>query len=155
MNSRAILSAQNGNVHMRHDLPRFIRMMEDGWLDTRRRSSPTATRSSQVNDALNASAEKRDLSGVIVPELAAAGAEDDEVGRGKPHDVAVTVALEQLDELAVQALGLVRLERLDPGLERTCSVDVSSHISSPDRPVKAESPSSNSSSNASPSIDST
>ena len=28
--SRAILSAQNGNVRMRHDLPRFIRMLEDG-----------------------------------------------------------------------------------------------------------------------------
>ena len=32
---RAILGAQNGNVRMRHDLPRFIRMMEDGWLDPR------------------------------------------------------------------------------------------------------------------------
>ena len=30
--SRAILSAQNGNCRMRHDLPRFIRMMEDGWV---------------------------------------------------------------------------------------------------------------------------
>ena len=28
--SRAILSAQNGNCRMRHDLPRFIAMMEDG-----------------------------------------------------------------------------------------------------------------------------
>ena len=64
--SRAILSAQNGNVRMRHDLPRFIRMMEDGWVDseaiiTRRYSLD------EINDALHASAEKRDLSGVIVP----------------------------------------------------------------------------------------
>ncbi len=66
VHSRAILSAQNGNVRMRHDLPRFIRMMEDGWVDpeaiiTRRYSLD------EVNDALHASAEKRDLSGVIVP----------------------------------------------------------------------------------------
>jgi len=64
--SRAILSAQNGNVRMRHDLPRFIRMMEDGRLDPR----PIVTSRyslDEIDDALNASAEKRDLSGVIVP----------------------------------------------------------------------------------------
>ena len=64
--SRAILSAQNGNVRMRHDLPRFIRMMEDGQLDPR----PIVTSRyslDEIDDALQASAEKRDLSGVIVP----------------------------------------------------------------------------------------
>ena len=64
--SRAILSAQNGNVRMRHDLPRFIRMMEDGRLDPR----PIITNRyplDEIDDALHASAEKRDLSGVIVP----------------------------------------------------------------------------------------
>jgi Zn-dependent alcohol dehydrogenase len=64
--SRAILSAQNGNVRMRYDLPRFIRMMEDGWVDPR----PIITSRYSldgINDALHASAEKRDLSGVIVP----------------------------------------------------------------------------------------
>ena len=64
--SRAILSAQNGNVRMRHDLPRFIRMMEDGWVT----AEPIITRRyalDEINDALAASSEKRDLSGVIVP----------------------------------------------------------------------------------------
>lgn len=64
--SRAILSAQNGNVRMRHDLPRFIRMLEDGWIT----AEPIVTRRytlDEINDALHASAEKRDLSGVIVP----------------------------------------------------------------------------------------
>jgi S-(hydroxymethyl)glutathione dehydrogenase/alcohol dehydrogenase len=64
--SRAILSAQNGNVRMRHDLPRFIRMMEQGRLDPR----PIITKRyslDEIDDALHASAEKRDLSGVIVP----------------------------------------------------------------------------------------
>lgn len=64
--SRAILSAQNGHVHMRHHLPIYIRMMEDGLLD------PEAIVTSryaldEINDALAASAEKRDLSGVILP----------------------------------------------------------------------------------------
>lgn len=66
--SRAILSAQNGNVRMRHDLPRFVRMMEDG----RVTPEPIITRRytlDEINDALQASAEKRDLSGVIVPSL--------------------------------------------------------------------------------------
>ena len=66
---RAILGAQNGNVRMRRDLPRFIRMMEDGWLDPR----PIITSRyplARIDDALHASAEKRDLSGVIVPSLA-------------------------------------------------------------------------------------
>jgi Zn-dependent alcohol dehydrogenase len=64
--SRAILSAQNGNVRMRQDLPRFIRMLEDGWIT----AEPIVTRRyslDEINDALHASAEKRDLSGVIVP----------------------------------------------------------------------------------------
>ncbi len=63
---RAILSAQNGNVRMRHDLPRFIRMLEDGWVT----AEPIITRRyslDEINDALHASAEMRDLSGVIVP----------------------------------------------------------------------------------------
>ncbi len=64
--SRAILSAQNGNVRMRHDLPRFIRMLEDGLVT----AEPIITRRyalDEINEALHASAEKRDLSGVIVP----------------------------------------------------------------------------------------
>jgi S-(hydroxymethyl)glutathione dehydrogenase/alcohol dehydrogenase len=66
--SRRILSAQNGNCRMRHDLPRFIRMMEDGLVT----AEPIITgryRLDEIDDALQASAEKRDLSGVIVPSL--------------------------------------------------------------------------------------
>jgi len=66
--SRAILSAQNGNCRMRHDLPRFIRMMEDGWV-TPEPIITTRYPLDAINDALRASIEKRDLSGVIVPSL--------------------------------------------------------------------------------------
>jgi S-(hydroxymethyl)glutathione dehydrogenase/alcohol dehydrogenase len=66
--SRRILSAQNGNCRMRHDLPRFVRMMQDG----RVTPEPIITRRyrlDEIDEALDASAEKRDLSGVIVPSL--------------------------------------------------------------------------------------
>jgi S-(hydroxymethyl)glutathione dehydrogenase / alcohol dehydrogenase len=66
---RAILGAQNGNVRMRRDLPRLIRMMEAGWLDP----EPIITTRyplDRIDDALHASADKRDLSGVIIPGLA-------------------------------------------------------------------------------------
>jgi S-(hydroxymethyl)glutathione dehydrogenase/alcohol dehydrogenase len=63
--SRAILSAQNGHVRMRHHLPIYIRLMEDGLLHP---EEIVTSRYSldEINDALAASAEKRDLSGVIV-----------------------------------------------------------------------------------------
>ncbi len=67
---RTIEGAQNGRVRMRSDLPRFIRMMEDGLLDP----EPIITSRyplARIDDALRASAEQRDLSGVIVPSLPA------------------------------------------------------------------------------------
>jgi S-(hydroxymethyl)glutathione dehydrogenase/alcohol dehydrogenase len=66
--SRAIISTQNGNVRMRADLPRFARMIEDGLLT----ADPIVTTKyalDDINEALHASDEKRDLSGVIVPGL--------------------------------------------------------------------------------------
>jgi S-(hydroxymethyl)glutathione dehydrogenase/alcohol dehydrogenase len=51
---------------MRRDLPLFVSMLEDGRLD----AEPIITARyglDQINDALAASAEKRDLTGVIVP----------------------------------------------------------------------------------------
>src|SRR5207253_2716664 len=48
---RAIFSTQNGNVRMRRDLPRFIRMLEDG----RIAAEPIVTRRyplEQINEAL-------------------------------------------------------------------------------------------------------
>jgi S-(hydroxymethyl)glutathione dehydrogenase/alcohol dehydrogenase len=67
--SRAIISTQNGNVRMRADLPRFARMIEDG-LITADPIITTRYALDDVNEALHASDEKRDLSGVIVPGLA-------------------------------------------------------------------------------------
>jgi S-(hydroxymethyl)glutathione dehydrogenase/alcohol dehydrogenase len=66
--SRAIISTQNGNVHMGGDLPRFIKMMEDGVV-TAEPIVTTRYSLDDINDALHASDEKRDLSGVIVPSL--------------------------------------------------------------------------------------
>ena len=51
--SREVISAQNGKVRMRHDLPRFIRMMEDGLVTP----EPIITSEytlDQINDALHA-----------------------------------------------------------------------------------------------------
>jgi S-(hydroxymethyl)glutathione dehydrogenase / alcohol dehydrogenase len=66
LQGRRLLSCQNGNVRMRRDLPLFVSMLEDGRLD----AEPIITARyglDQINDALAASAEKRDLTGVIVP----------------------------------------------------------------------------------------
>jgi S-(hydroxymethyl)glutathione dehydrogenase/alcohol dehydrogenase len=64
--SRRILSAQNGNCRMRHDLPRFIRMMEDGWV-----LKPIITRRYRLAKSTTRSAPPRRsaTSGVIVPRL--------------------------------------------------------------------------------------
>jgi S-(hydroxymethyl)glutathione dehydrogenase/alcohol dehydrogenase len=67
--SRAIISTQNGNVRMRADIPRFARMIEDGIL-TAEPIITTRYALDDINEALHASDEKRDLSGVIVPGLA-------------------------------------------------------------------------------------
>jgi S-(hydroxymethyl)glutathione dehydrogenase / alcohol dehydrogenase len=66
--SRAIISTQNGNVHMRSAIPAYARMIEDGWIT----AEPIVTTKyalDDINDALHASDEKRDLSGVIMPGL--------------------------------------------------------------------------------------
>jgi S-(hydroxymethyl)glutathione dehydrogenase/alcohol dehydrogenase len=66
--SRAIISTQNGNVRMRSDIPRFARLIEEGKLT----ADPIVTTKyalDDINDALHASDEKRDLSGVIMPSL--------------------------------------------------------------------------------------
>jgi S-(hydroxymethyl)glutathione dehydrogenase/alcohol dehydrogenase len=66
LQGRRLLSCQNGNVRMRRDLPLFVSMLEDGRLD----AGPIITSRyglEGINEALAASAEKRDLTGVIVP----------------------------------------------------------------------------------------
>jgi S-(hydroxymethyl)glutathione dehydrogenase/alcohol dehydrogenase len=66
LQGRRVLSCQNGNVRMRRDLPLFVAMLEDGRLD----AEPIITTRyplEGINEALAASGEKRDLTGVIVP----------------------------------------------------------------------------------------
>jgi Zn-dependent alcohol dehydrogenase len=66
LQGRRVMSCQNGNVRMRRDLPLFVGMLEDGRLD----AEPIITSRyglDDINDALAASADKRDLTGVIVP----------------------------------------------------------------------------------------
>jgi hypothetical protein len=66
LQGRRVLSCQNGNVRMRRDLPLFVGMLEDGRLD----AEPIITSRyalDEINEALSASADKRDLTGVIVP----------------------------------------------------------------------------------------
>lgn len=63
--SRSVLSTQNGNVHMRRDLPRCVDLLERGLLD----AAPIITARYQlddINDALAASRSLEDLCGVIV-----------------------------------------------------------------------------------------
>jgi S-(hydroxymethyl)glutathione dehydrogenase/alcohol dehydrogenase len=64
--SREIFSAQNGNVRMRRDLPRYIRLMEDGRISPERIITNRYPLD-QINEALHASAQKQDLSGVLIP----------------------------------------------------------------------------------------
>jgi S-(hydroxymethyl)glutathione dehydrogenase/alcohol dehydrogenase len=65
LRGRDIKSCQNGRVRMRRDLPRFVRMIEDGLVDPK----PIITSRyslDEINDAARASDAREDLSGVIV-----------------------------------------------------------------------------------------
>jgi S-(hydroxymethyl)glutathione dehydrogenase/alcohol dehydrogenase len=62
---RDIRSCQNGRCRMRRDIPRFVRMLEDGLID----AEPIITsryRLDEINETLAASEARRDLSGVLV-----------------------------------------------------------------------------------------
>jgi S-(hydroxymethyl)glutathione dehydrogenase/alcohol dehydrogenase len=66
LQGKTVHSCQNGRVRMRRDLPRFVRMIEDGRVDPK----PIITRRyalDEINDALQASATRQDLTGVIEP----------------------------------------------------------------------------------------
>jgi S-(hydroxymethyl)glutathione dehydrogenase / alcohol dehydrogenase len=65
LRGRDVRSCQNGRVRMRRDIPRFVRMLEDSVVDAR----PIITAHyplEQINDALQASGAREDLSGVIL-----------------------------------------------------------------------------------------
>ncbi len=62
---RTIISTQNGNVRMRRDLPRYVSLLESGGLD----AGPIITNRyplEKINDAMQASRELRDISGLLV-----------------------------------------------------------------------------------------
>ena len=66
LRGRTLLSAQNGRCQMRRDIPRYVGLLEDGQLD----AAPIITgryRLADINDALEAAAARRGLTGVIVP----------------------------------------------------------------------------------------
>jgi Zn-dependent alcohol dehydrogenase len=66
LRGRSLLSCQMGMVRMRRDLPRYVRMLEAGVLDPR----PILTGTyplDRIQDAVEASCARADLTGVIVP----------------------------------------------------------------------------------------
>ena len=66
LRAKDVRSCQNGRVRMRRDIPRFVRMIEEGLVDPR----PIISRHyalEEINDAVAASDARQDLTGVIVP----------------------------------------------------------------------------------------
>jgi S-(hydroxymethyl)glutathione dehydrogenase / alcohol dehydrogenase len=66
LRGKALLGCQNGRCRMRDDIPRYVGLLESGLVDAR----PIITgrhRLEEINDALEAAAARRGLTGVIVP----------------------------------------------------------------------------------------
>lgn len=66
LRGRALLSCQNGRCRMRRDIPRYVELLETGAVQ----AGPIITgryRLEEINEALEASAARRGLTGVIVP----------------------------------------------------------------------------------------
>ena len=66
LRGRTIRSCQSGNTWMSRDIPLFARMIERGQVDPR----PVISRTyalDEINDAARASEERRDLTGVVLP----------------------------------------------------------------------------------------
>jgi S-(hydroxymethyl)glutathione dehydrogenase / alcohol dehydrogenase len=66
LHGRTVVSSQNGRVRMHSDIPRYVRMLEDGRLD----ASFIVTGEyslAQINEAIADSRDHRSVSGVIVP----------------------------------------------------------------------------------------
>ena len=66
LRGRTIRSCQSGNTWMSRDIPLFARMMEQGHVDPR----PVISRTyalEEINDAAAASEQRRDLTGVVLP----------------------------------------------------------------------------------------
>ncbi|MDQ1042395.1 zinc-binding dehydrogenase [Streptomyces sp. V4I2] len=68
IHGRTVLGCQNGRVRMRRDIPAYVRMLEDDRLD----AGPLITARyalEDINEALTASADHNDLSGLVIPAL--------------------------------------------------------------------------------------
>jgi S-(hydroxymethyl)glutathione dehydrogenase/alcohol dehydrogenase len=65
LRGRDVRSCQNGRVRMRRDIPRFVRLMETGAVDAARIITGRYALD-EINEALEASGARKDLSGVIV-----------------------------------------------------------------------------------------
>jgi len=64
--SRAIISTQNGNVRMGRDIPRYARLIESGALT----ADPIITRTyglDEINQAMENSRSHADVCGIIIP----------------------------------------------------------------------------------------
>jgi S-(hydroxymethyl)glutathione dehydrogenase / alcohol dehydrogenase len=66
LRGRTVRSCQSGNTWMSRDIPLFARMMEQGRVDPRPVISRTYTLG-EINEAALASEERRDLTGVVLP----------------------------------------------------------------------------------------
>jgi S-(hydroxymethyl)glutathione dehydrogenase/alcohol dehydrogenase len=66
LHGRTVVSSQNGRVRMHHDIPRFVRMLEDGRLDASLVVSAEFTLD-EIDEAKEAAREHRTVIGVIVP----------------------------------------------------------------------------------------
>jgi S-(hydroxymethyl)glutathione dehydrogenase / alcohol dehydrogenase len=70
LRGRTVRSCQSGNTWMSRDIPLFARMIEQGLVDPKPIISRTYALD-EINDAARASEERRDLTGVVLPGIAA------------------------------------------------------------------------------------
>jgi S-(hydroxymethyl)glutathione dehydrogenase / alcohol dehydrogenase len=66
LHGRTVVSSQNGRVRMHHDIPRFVRMLEDGRLDASLVVSAEYTLD-EITEAKEAARAHRTVIGVVVP----------------------------------------------------------------------------------------
>jgi S-(hydroxymethyl)glutathione dehydrogenase/alcohol dehydrogenase len=66
LRGRTVRSCQSGNTWMSRDIPLFAQMMEQGRVDPKPVISRTYTLD-EINEAALASEERRDLTGVVLP----------------------------------------------------------------------------------------
>jgi S-(hydroxymethyl)glutathione dehydrogenase / alcohol dehydrogenase len=65
LRGRDVRSSQSGRTRMRRDVPRFVKMIEDGLVDPKPVITGRYTLD-EINECANASHARRDLSGVLL-----------------------------------------------------------------------------------------